>query len=68
MKKLFKILFLVIVLSIFFFSDNKTISATRNFCAVNGKATYDVVSQKIVKLFNNGSKKAVAYFEDNTKK
>lgn len=67
MKKLFKILFLVIVLSIFF-SDNKTISATRNFCAVNGKATYDVVSQKIVKLFNNGSKKAVAYFEDNTKK
>lgn len=64
MKKLFKTLFLVIVVSIFLFSDNKTISSARNFCAVNGKALY----QKATVVLNNGTKKAVAYFDSNIKK
>jgi hypothetical protein len=40
MKTLLKTLFLIIVLSIFLFSNNKTISSTRKFCAENGKALY----------------------------
>jgi hypothetical protein len=64
MKKLFKTLFLIVVLSIFLFSDNKAITSARNFCAVNGKALY----QKATVVFNNGTKKAVAYFDSRTKK
>ena len=62
MKTLFKTLFWVIVVSIFLFSDNKAISTTRNFCAVNGKALY----QKATNLLTVESKKALAYFEDHT--
>ena len=64
MKTLLKTLFWTIVISIFLFSDNKTISTTRNFCAVNGKALY----QKATGFLNVESKKALAYFEDHTKK
>ena len=64
MKTLLKTLFWVIVVSIFLFSDNKAISTTRNFCAVNGKALY----QKATGFLNVESKKALAYFEDHTKK
>ena len=64
MKTLLKTLFWTIVISIFLFSDNKAIATTRNFCAVNGKALY----QKATNLLSVESKKAVAYFEDHTKK
>jgi hypothetical protein len=68
MKTLLKTLFWIVVISIFLFSDNKTISTARKFCAVNGKATYDVVAKKVTGWVSDGSKKATAYFEDHTKK
>ena len=40
MKKLLKVLFLTIVISIFLFSNNKIISTARNFCAEKGSALY----------------------------
>jgi hypothetical protein len=57
MKTLLKTLFLVIVISIFLFSDNKTISTARNFCAKNGKALY----QKGTTVLSGSKVKAVAY-------
>jgi len=53
MIKILKLLILLIVLSVFCFSENQTISSVRNFVADNGKALYQkgtiVMSQSTVK-------------------
>ena len=68
MKKILKAVFWIIVVSIFLFSDNKTISTARNFCAVNGKATYDVVTKKVINLVSSGKEKVTAYIDEQKKK
>jgi hypothetical protein len=67
MKAILKAIFWIVVISIFLFSDNKTVSTARKFCAVNGKATYDVVAKKVTSWVNDGSKKATAYLSEHTK-
>ena len=56
MKTLLKTLFLVIVISIFCFSNNSAISKTRNFVADNGKALY----QKGAIALSNSNVKFIA--------
>ena len=68
MKTILKAVFWIVVVSIFLFSDNKTISSTRKFCAVNGKATYDVVAKKVINLVSSGKEKVTAYIDEQKKK
>ena len=56
MKNLLKTLFLVIVISIFCFSNNSGISKVRNFVAENGKALY----QKGATALSNSNVKFIA--------
>ena len=56
MKNLLKTLFLVIVISIFCFSNNSTISKVRNFVDDNGKALY----QKGAGALSNSNVKFIA--------
>jgi hypothetical protein len=56
MKNLLKTLFLVIVISIFCFSNNSGISKVRNFVTENGKALY----QKGAIALSNSNVKFIA--------
>jgi outer membrane protein assembly factor BamD (BamD/ComL family) len=56
MKNLLKTLFLVIVVSIFCFSNNSGISKVRNFVTENGKALY----QKGAIALSNSNVKFIA--------
>jgi len=54
MKSILKLLVLVILVSIFCFSENKAVSTARNFISKNGKALYakgtGALSQSNVKV------------------
>jgi hypothetical protein len=63
MKNLLKTLFLVIVISIFCFSNNSGISKVRNFVGDNGKALYE----KGASALSNSSVKPIAYVGNHIK-
>jgi len=67
MKTILKAIFWIVVISIFLFSDNKTVSSARNFCATNGKATYDVVTRKVKVLYAKISDKTQKALAENKK-
>lgn len=68
MKAILKTIFWIIVISIFLFSDNKTITTTRNFCAVKGKTTYDLATRKVKVLYAKVGDEAKKKIAENTKK
>ena len=53
MKSLIKLLLLIVVLSIFAFSENSTITKTRTFVLENGKPIYGKVVGKLTTMKNN---------------
>ena len=52
MKNLIKLLILIVVLSIFTFSSNQTITKIRNFSSEKGKIVYEFLVDKLSKNEN----------------
>lgn len=53
MKSFFKFVLLIVVLSIFTFSENSTITKTRTFVLENGKPIYEKAVEKLTIVKND---------------